>query len=68
MGKVHRIKKRFWKLVSQDPLPYGRHSLGDVSITIGKTLSGKDYVSYYSYYHHYNGLLTQLIEEYKSQG
>lgn len=67
MGKLHRIKKAFWQIVSQEPLPVGRHSLARMtSIYIGRRNDGSYYVMDNSYGHAYKGLLTQLIKQYES--
>ncbi|GAC1694660.1 MAG: hypothetical protein PVS3B3_18890 [Ktedonobacteraceae bacterium] len=70
MGKVHRIKKRFWRIVSQKPLPTGSHCLAhwSIRISIGKRDDGSYYMYPSSLYNSYNGLLHQLIKEYDKSG
>ena len=72
MGKVHRIKKHFWRVIAQEPLPpRGRvkhHYLAHTSdeIFVGRRYDDSVYAGYHSYQHSYDGLLKQLIKAYES--
>lgn len=71
MGKIHRIKKHFWRLVSQQPLPTGYHRLAGTSayISIGRRpVTGTYYVWHYSGDRAYQGIIKQLIKEYETHG
>lgn len=67
MGKVHRVKKAFQRLVSQ-PLTVGTYSLdGKATIYVGKVLrTGDFFLMYYSWHHAYKPLVDRLIREYQA--
>lgn len=67
MGKVHRIKKAFRHLMTQDPVPDGYHPLaGGIGVTIGKRHDGSPYLWYYGT--SYKKLMESLAREYASRG
>lgn len=66
MGKVHRIKKHFWKIMSQKPLPVGDHYLAHTTANIyinRRFHDGSYYVMQWG--SHYKPLVNKLIQEYK---
>ena len=68
MGKVHRIKKDFQRLVSQ-PISTGNHKLagGLATIYVGKRLrDGGFFLMYNSWHHDYQPLIIKLIREYEA--
>lgn len=67
MGKVHRIKKSFRKIVSQQPVQAGVHSLGKtVGIQLARNYSGRLYAQVVSG-RHYEKLAQSLMREYNER-
>lgn len=63
MGKVHRIKRSFRRIVSQQPIQTGTYSLGKVvTIHLGRSYAGSLYVVVYG--NHYEKLVQKLMREY----
>jgi hypothetical protein len=59
MGKLHRIKRSFNKVVSQDPVPLGTHRLGKcVSVNFGRSYGGG-----HLYTVVWNGRYEKLVEK-----
>ncbi len=67
MGKVHRIKKDFQRLVSQ-PLEVGNHRLGGVAtVYVGRTLRDKRFfLMHNSARHSYKPLIEKLIHDWET--
>jgi hypothetical protein len=64
VGKVHRIKKAFRRLMAQEPLPEGyRYLAGGIGVTIGKRLDGTRYLWYHGT--SYKKLMEALAREYQ---
>jgi hypothetical protein len=69
MGKVHRIKKAFWKVVASEPweaLPPGRgnhyHLADRVTLHVGKRSDGSWYLGHYG--QSYKALMRQLMRDF----
>lgn len=66
MGKVHRIKKSFRRIVSQQPVQTGMYVLGKVvTIHIGRSYRGNLYVQVFTG-RHYDKLVQKLMREYNA--
>lgn len=67
MGKVHRIKRAFWRVTSQNPLPFGRHRLGSrtgARLCIGNVIQdGRPFFMNDSRGNRYRPLMCQLIKQ-----
>jgi len=69
MGKVHRIKRDFWRIVNQEPLPVGRHVLGHTyaGMLIGRRFhDGSTYLLERCGFDMYKPLVRQLIKQYEA--
>ncbi len=70
MGKVHRIKRRLRKIMSQTPPPDGNYSIRyGVHLYTGKRYDGSRFLSLTAWGDAYKGLCKSLEREYtKSAG
>lgn len=64
MGKVHKIKRRFRKIVNK-PLKSGRYNLGDAGIYIG--IRDDKSVWFMSLGNSYDKLIKKLEREYRDR-
>lgn len=67
MGKVHRIKKSFRRLVAHQPVQAGTHCLaGIATIHLGRSYGGTLYASIV-YGRRYEKLVQMLMREYNER-
>jgi hypothetical protein len=67
MGKIHRIKKKFNRIVSQDPVPLGTHWLGGTVAHFGRSYGDGSLFAVVYYGHSYEKLVEKLVREYNER-